>query len=99
VKQQQFEITGFSELVKKANQGGEVQQPTIVDHFDRQFTVATPEHTLDGKQHVVDVKSKEDRILENFTAAITDESELEAVRQAVREFREELLRKRKQKKN
>ncbi len=47
----------------------------------------------------MDVKSKEDTILENFTAAITDESELEAVRQAVREFREELLRKRKQKKN
>ena len=49
MKQQQFEITGFSELVKKTNQGGEGQQPTIVDHFDRQFTVATPEHTHDGK--------------------------------------------------
>jgi hypothetical protein len=59
-----------------------------MDHFDRQFFTAseivnTPLPPIVEEDIVRDLK-------------ITDENELEAVRQAVKEFRNELARKRKE---
>jgi hypothetical protein len=39
----------------------------------------------------------QDEIVKNFGGALQDENEIEAVRQAVKEFREELMQKRKDK--
>jgi SOS response regulatory protein OraA/RecX len=61
-----------------------------MDHFDKQFLSSFLDNN-DRQKHV------QEEIMKNFSTNLSDENEIEAVRQAVKEFREELLQKRKEK--